>query len=77
MVFLKIFVCLLFYTYGDIGSGNLNETKKKHLNTMQNHWVVQIRLNMLATCLLRTTPLFIKDHPVFLDYIAIHALENT
>ena len=33
---------------------------------MQNHWVVQIRLHILAIRLLRTTASFIKDHPFFL-----------
>ena len=36
----------------------------KHLNTMPKHWVVQIRLQILAIRLLRTTASFIKDHPV-------------
>ena len=48
------------------GSGVLNVIKtNKHLNTMGNHWVVQIRLHILAIRLLRTTALFVKDHPVF------------
>ena len=52
-----------FYLHGDYGLGILNvfETNK-HLSTMQNHWVVQIRLHI---CLLKTTTLFIKDHLVF------------
>ena len=56
-----------FYIHGDNGSGILNVIEeKKHLNTIQNHWVVQIRLHILAFSLLRTTASFIKDHPVFL-----------
>ena len=44
-----------FYIHGNNGSNILNVFKpNKHLNTMQNHWVVQIRLNILA--------IFIKDH---------------
>ena len=39
----------LFYLYGDNGSGILNvfETNR-HLNTMQNNWVVQIIRHILA-----------------------------
>ena len=33
---------------------------------MQNHWVVQNRLHILAIRLLRNITLFFKDHPVFL-----------
>ena len=33
---------------------------------MQNHWLVQIRLHILAILLLRTTTSFIKDQPIFL-----------
>ena len=36
---------------------SLKQTNKQ-LNTMQDHWVVQIRLNIWAAS-------FIKDHPVF------------
>ena len=32
---------------------------------MKNHRVVQIRLHILAICLLRTTASFNKDHPAF------------
>ena len=55
-----------FYIHGDNESGifNVIETNK-HLNTMKNHCVVQIRLHILAICLLRTTALFINDHSVF------------
>ena len=55
-----------FYLHGDNGSGILNvfETNK-HLNTMQNPWVVQSRQHVLSICLLRTTASFIKDNPVF------------
>ena len=62
-----LFNVFFFYLHGDNGSGILNvfETNK-HLNTMQNHWVVQIRLHILAIPLLRTTAWFIQDHPVFL-----------
>ena len=37
----------------------------KHLSTIQNYWVVQIRLHFLAIRLFWTTASFIKDHPVF------------
>ena len=36
----------------------------KMLNTMQNHGVMQIKLNVLAICLLRSTASFIEDHLV-------------
>ena len=68
MLFLYIFFCnvCFFYIHGDNGSGILNVFKtNKHLNTLQNHWVVQIRLHILAIRLLRTTSLFLLDHPVF------------
>ena len=32
---------------------------------MQHYWVVQIIQQIFPICLLRTTALFIKDHPVF------------
>ena len=38
---------------------------KKQLYTLQNHWVVKIRLHILAIHLLRTTASFIRDHHVF------------
>ena len=53
----------LIYLNVDNGSGILNvfETNKnKHLNTMQNHWVVQIRQHILAICLLKTAASFIR-----------------
>ena len=57
----------LFSIHEDNGSGifNVIETNK-HLNTMQNHWVVQIRLHILAIRLLRTTASFFKDTQYFL-----------
>ena len=56
-----------FYIHGDNGSGILYVIEtNKHLNTMQNHCVVQIRLHILAISLLRTTASFIKEQPVFL-----------
>ena len=36
-----------------------------NLIMVQNHWVVQIRQQILAICLLRTTALFIKVHYIF------------
>ena len=69
-MFLNIFLLSLyfcFYVQEDNGSGNQNLFgTNKHVNTMQNHWVFQIRLDILAICLIRTTALFIKNHPVFL-----------
>ena len=85
MLFLYIFFCnvFFFYIHGDNGSGILNVFKtNKHLNTLQNHWVVQIRLHILAIRLLRTTSLFLLDHPVFCNgnikkkYIYIGILYN-
>ena len=38
---------------------------KQTKNTMENPWVVQMRLQILVVCLLRTTPSFIKDNPLF------------
>ena len=66
-----------FHLHGDDGSGILNifETNK-HQNTMQNHWVVQIRLHILAITLLRTTASFIKDHPAFLLQIGLIGRQN-
>ena len=56
----------LFYIHGDTGWGILNvfETNK-HFNTMKTHLVVQIQIHILAIDVLKTTALFIKDHPVF------------
>ena len=39
---------------------------KQTKNTMENPWVVQMRLQILVVCLLRTTPSFIKDNPLFI-----------
>ena len=59
---------IFFLLPGDNCSGILSvfTTKQKQLNTMQDHWVVQIMLQILAIGLLRTTALLIKDHPLFL-----------
>ena len=65
-----------FFILGDNGSSNLNvfETNK-NLNTMENPWVVQIRLHILVVCLFRTTPSFIKDHQIFFCWKAVQ-LDN-
>ena len=43
--------------------------RNKNLNTKQNYWVVEMRLHLLAICFFRTSALFIKDHPVFCDWM--------
>ena len=57
----------LFYVDEDNSSGILKQIfeSNKHLNTMQNHWVVQMRLHFLAIFLLSNTASFIKDPAVF------------
>ena len=54
------------FLYRDSGSGILNVLEaNKHLNTMQIHWVIQIRQNIFSIPLLRTIASFIQDHHVF------------
>ena len=55
-----------FYNHEDNESGILNALKtNKHLNTMQNHLLVPIRLHILTIRLLMTSASFINYHPGF------------